>query len=129
MLKPGDIAIVSGARTPFGRYCGKLKDFTAQELGAVAAKEAIHRAGVDPKEFDHAVFGNAQQTSGDAIYGAPHVALRASLPIETPALTVNRLCGSGMQSIVNAAHLIQLGEANVVLAGGMEAMSQAPFTI
>jgi acetyl-CoA acetyltransferase family protein len=129
MLKPGDIAIVSGARTPFGRYCGKLKDFTAQELGAVAAKEAIHRAGVDPKEFDHAVFGNAQQTSGDAIYGARHVALRAGLPIETPALTVNRLCGSGMQSIVNAAHLIQLGEANVVLAGGMEAMSQAPFTI
>src|SRR6185503_18638525 len=122
MLKPGDIAIVSGARTPFGRYCGKLKDFTAQELGAVAAKEAIHRAGVDPKEFDHAVFGNAQQTSGDAIYGARHVALRAGLPIETPALTVNRLCGSGMQSIVNAAHLIQLGEANVVLAGGMEAM-------
>jgi acetyl-CoA acetyltransferase family protein len=129
MLKPGDIAIVSGARTPFGRYCGKLKDFTAQELGAVAAKEAIHRAGVDPKEFDHAIFGNAQQTSGDAIYGARHVALRAGLPIETPALTVNRLCGSGMQSIINAAHLIQLGEANVVLAGGMEAMSQAPFTI
>jgi acetyl-CoA acyltransferase 2 len=129
MLKPGDIAIVSGARTPFGRYCGKLKDFTAQELGAVAAKEAIHRAGVDPKEFDHAIFGNAQQTSGDAIYGARHVALRAGLPIETPALTVNRLCGSGMQSMVIAAQLIQLGEANVVLAGGMEAMSQAPFTI
>lgn len=129
MLKPGDIAIVSGARTPFGRYCGKLKDFTAQELGAVASKEAIERAGVDPKEFDHAIFGNAQQTSGDAIYGARHVALRAGLPIETPALTVNRLCGSGMQSIVNAAQLIQLGEANVVLAGGMEAMSQAPFTI
>lgn len=129
MLKPGDIAIVSGARTPFGRYCGKLKDFTAQELGAVASKEAIERAGVDPKEFDHAIFGNAQQTSGDAIYGARHVALRAGLPIETPALTVNRLCGSGMQSIVNAAHLIQLGEASVVLAGGMESMSQAPFTI
>ncbi|HEX4485711.1 MAG TPA: thiolase family protein [Terriglobales bacterium] len=129
MLKPGDIAIVSGARTPFGRYCGKLKDFTAQELGAIAAKEAIQRAAVDPKEFDHAIFGNAQQTSGDAIYGARHVALRAGLPIETPALTVNRLCGSGMQSIVNAAQTIQLGEANVVLAGGMEAMSQAPFTI
>jgi acetyl-CoA acetyltransferase family protein len=129
MLKPGDIAIVSGARTPFGRYCGKLKDFTAQELGAIAAKEAIQRSAVDPKEFDHAIFGNAQQTSGDAIYGARHVALRAGLPIETPALTVNRLCGSGMQSIVNAAQIIQLGEANVVLAGGMEAMSQAPFTI
>ncbi len=129
MLKPGDIAIVSGARTPFGRYCGKLKDFTAQELGAVAARGAIDRAGVDPKDFDHAVFGNAQQTSGDALYGARHVGLKAGLPIETPALTVNRLCGSGMQAIVNAAQMIQLGEANVVLAGGMEAMSQAPFSI
>ncbi len=129
MLKPGDIAIVSGARTPFGRYCGKLKDFSAQELGAVAAREAISRAGVDAKEFDHAIFGNAQQTSGDAIYGARHVALRAGLPIETPALTVNRLCGSGMQAIVNAAQMVQLGEATTVLAGGMEAMSQAPFTI
>jgi acetyl-CoA acetyltransferase family protein len=129
MLKPGDIAIVSGARTPFGRYCGKLKDFTAQELGAVAAKGAIERAGIDAKEFDHAVFGNAQQTSGDALYGARHVGLRAGLPIETPALTVNRLCGSGMQSIVSAAHMIQTDEAKIVLAGGMEAMSQAPFVI
>ena len=129
MLKPGDIAIVSGVRTPFGRYCGKLKDFTAQELGAVAGKGAIERAGIDAKEFDHVVFGNAQQTSGDALYGARHVGLRAGLPIETPALTVNRLCGSGMQSIVNAAQMIQLDEAKIVLAGGMEAMSQAPFTI
>ncbi len=129
MLKPGDIAIVSGARTPFGRYCGKLKDFTAQELGAVAAKGAIERSGIDPTEFDHAVFGNAQQTSGDALYGARHVGLRAGLPIETPALTVNRLCGSGMQAIVSAAQMIQTDEAKIVLAGGMEAMSQAPFTI
>src|SRR5438270_1648710 len=129
MLKPGDIAIVSGARTPMGRYGGKLRDFTAQELGAVASKGAIERAGLDAKEFDHAVFGNAQQTSGDALYGARHVALRAGLPIETPALTVNRLCGSGMQAIVNAAQMIQLGEANLVLAGGMESMSQAPHVI
>ena len=129
MLKPGDIAIVSGARTPFGRYCGKLKDFTAQELGAIAAKGAMERASVDPKEIDHAVFGNAQQTSGDALYGARHVGLRAGIPIEVPALTVNRLCGSGMQAIVNAAQLVQLDEAKVVLAGGMEAMSQAPFVI
>jgi acetyl-CoA acetyltransferase family protein len=129
MLKPGDIAIVSGARTPFGRYCGKLKDFTAQELGAIAAKGAIDRAGIKPEEFDHAVFGNAQQTSGDALYGARHVGLRAGLPIETPALTVNRLCGSGMQAIVNGAHMIMTDEASVVLAGGMEAMSQAPFSI
>jgi len=129
MLKPGDIAIVSGVRTPFGRYCGKLKDFTAQELGAIAAKGALQRAGVDPKDVDHAVFGNAQQTTGDALYGARHVGLRAGLQIETPALTVNRLCGSGMQAIVSAAQMIQLGEASVVLAGGMEAMSQAPFVI
>src|SRR5881409_442467 len=129
MLKPGDIAIVSGARTPFGRYCGKLKDFTAQELGAIAGKCAIERAGLDPGQFDHAVFGNAQQTSGDALYGARHVALRAGLPIETPALTVNRLCGSGIQSIITAAQMIQLGEASVVLAGGMESMSQAPHVI
>lgn len=129
MLKPGDIAIVSGARTPFGRYCGKLKDFTAQELAAIAAKGAMERAGIDAKEFDHIVIGNAQQTSGDALYGARHVGLRAGLPIETPALTVNRLCGSGMQAIVSAAQMIQTDEAKIVLAGGMEAMSQAPFVI
>ena len=129
MLKPSDIAIVSGARTPMGRYCGKLRDFTAMELGAVAAKGAIERAQMDPKEFDHAIFGNAQQTSADAMYGARHVALRAGLPIETPALTVNRLCGSGMQAIVTAAQMIQLGEAQRVLAGGMESMSQAPHVI
>ena len=129
MLKPGDIALVSGARTPFGRYCGKLKDFTAQELGAIAAKGALDRARVKAEEFDHVVFGNAQQTSGDAIYGARHVGLRAGIPIEVPALTVNRLCGSGIQAILDAAHLIMTDEADVVLAGGMEAMSQAPFVI
>src|SRR5271166_3184437 len=129
MLKPGDIAIVSGARTPFGRYCGKLKDYTAQELGAVAGKAAIERSGIDAKEFDHVVMGNAQQTSGDALYGARHVGLRTGIPIETPALTVNRLCGSGMQAIVSAAQMIQTDEAKIVLAGGMEAMSQAPFVI
>jgi acetyl-CoA acetyltransferase family protein len=129
MMKPGDIAIIGAARTPFGRYCGKLKDFTAQELGAIAARGAMERSGIDAKEFDHVVFGNAQQTSGDALYGARHVGLRAGLPIETPALTVNRLCGSGMQSIVNAAQMIQTEEAKMVLAGGMEAMSQAPFVI
>ena len=120
MLQPQDIAILNGARTPMGRYCGKLREFTAMELAAVAAKEAITRAGVEAKEFDHAVFGNAQQTSGDALYGARHVGLRAGLPIETPALTVNRLCGSGMQAIVSGAQMIQLGEAKTVLAGGME---------
>src|SRR6201984_986332 len=129
MSKNINFAFFSGVRTPMGRYCGKLKDFTAMELGAIAAKGAMERAGLGPTEFDHVVFGNAQQTSGDALYGARHVALRAGLPIETPALTVNRLCGSGMQAIINAAQMIQLDEASVVLAGGMEAMSQAPFVI
>ena len=129
MAQATDIAIISGARTPMGRYCGKLRDFSAMDLAAIASQEAIRRSGVDPKEFDHAVFGNAQQTSGDSLYGARHVALKAGLPIETPALTVNRLCGSGMQSLVNAAQMIQLGEANTVLAGGMESMSQAPHVI
>src|SRR5712675_1264320 len=129
MAQATDIAIVSGARTPMGRYCGKLRDFTAMDLAAIASQEAIRRSSVDPKEFDHAVFGNAQQTSGDSLYGARHVALKAGLPIEAPALTVNRLCGSGMQSLVNAAQMIQLGEANTVLAGGMESMSQAPHVI
>src|SRR5574340_1045066 len=129
MLKPADIAIVSGARTPMGRYGGKLRDFTAQELGAIAAQGAIARAGLEPKEFDHCVFGNAQQTSGDALYGARHVALRAGLPIETPALTVNRICGSGLQAIVTAAQQIELGESKIALAGGMESMSQAPHVV
>src|SRR6266849_5295516 len=129
MLKPQDIAIVSGARTPMGRYCGKLSDFTAMELGAVAGKEAMKRGGFEPAEIDHVVFGNAQQTSGDALYGARHVALKAGIPQEVPALTVNRLCGSGMQSIVSAAQMIQLGESKIALAGGMESMSQAPHVI
>ena len=124
-----DVAIVNGARTPMGRYCGRLRDFTAMDLAAIAAKEAMQRSGVEPAEIDHCVIGNAQQTSGDAIYGARHVALKAGVPIEVPALTVNRLCGSGMQSVVTAAQMIQLGESKMVLAGGMESMSQAPHVI
>ncbi len=124
-----DIAIVNGARTPMGRYCGKLRDFTAMDLGAIAATEAMKRSGVGPAEIDHVVMGNAQQTSGDALYGARHVSLKAGIPIEVPALTVNRLCGSGMQSVVSAAQMIQLGESRIVLAGGMESMSQSPHVI
>jgi acetyl-CoA acetyltransferase family protein len=129
MSNTTDIAIVNGARTPMGRYCGKLRDFTAMDLGAIAATEAMKRSGVEPAEIDHVVMGNAQQTSGDAIYGARHVGLKAGVPIEVPALTVNRLCGSGMQSVVTAAQMIQLGESKMVLAGGMESMSQAPHVI
>src|SRR5246127_4667311 len=112
-----EIVIVAGKRTPMGEYGGKLRDITALDLGATAAKAAIAQSGFPLSAYDHAVFGNALQTSGDALYGARHVALKAGLPVEVPALTVNRLCGSGIQSIVSAAQLIELGEAKTVLAG------------
>jgi acetyl-CoA acyltransferase 2 len=124
-----DIVIVAGKRTPMGEYGGVLRDFTANQLGAIAAKAAVAQSGFEPAEFDHAIFGNALQTSADAVYGARHVALHAGLPVDMPALTVNRLCGSGIQAIISAAQLIQLGEASVVMAGGMESMSQAPHVI
>jgi len=124
-----DIFIVAGARTPMGDYNGKLKDISAIELGAIAARAAIARAGVAPDAIDHVVFGNVLQTSSDAVYGARHVGLRAGLPIEVPALTVNRLCGSGIQAAVNGAQLILLGEADIVLSGGTESMTQAPHVI
>ena len=112
-----------------GEYVGALKDISAIELGAIAAKGALDSTGVAPEDIDHTVIGNALQTSGDAIYGARHVALKAGVPFDRPALTVNRLCGSGIQSIVSGAHMIQLGEAETALVGGMESMSQAPHVI
>jgi acetyl-CoA acyltransferase 2 len=124
-----NVLILGGARTPMGEYGGALRDLSAIELGAIAARSALERAGVSPEAIDHSVIGNALQTSGDAIYGARHVALKAGVPIDKPALTVNRLCGSGIQSIVSGAQMIQLGEARTVLAGGMESMSQAPHVI
>jgi len=124
-----DIVIVAGKRTPMAEYGGPLRDFTATELAAIASRAAIAQSQFEPQDFHHAVFGNAMQTSGDSLYGARHVGLKAGLPIEMPALTVNRLCGSGIQSIISAAQLIQLDEAQVVLAGGMESMSQAPHVI
>jgi acetyl-CoA acetyltransferase family protein len=124
-----DAVILEGARTPMIRYMGAFDDTNALELGAAAGKEAVRRAGVDAKEFDHVIFGNVMQTSADALYGARHVGLKAGLPIETPAVTVNRLCGSGMESITQAAQRILLGEAKMVLAGGMENMSQCPHVI
>ena len=110
-------------------YNGLFSDVSAIDLGVVAAKEALVRSGTDPGEVDHVIFGNALQTSGDAIYGARHVGLKAGVPKEVPALTVNRLCGSGFESIVQGAQRILLGEATTVLAGGMENMSQAPHVI
>ena len=128
-MEPRDIVLLAGARTPMARYGGALRDLTALELGAVAARAALERSRIEPAEFDHVIFGNALQTSGDAIYGARHVGLKAGLPVEVPALTVNRLCGSGMEAIIQAAHLLLLGEAKMVLAGGMESMSQAPHVL
>jgi acetyl-CoA acetyltransferase family protein len=124
-----EVFILGGARTPMGDYTGKLKDLSAIELGAIASRAALERTGVKPADVDHVVFGNVLQTSADAVYGARHVGLKAGLPIEVPALTVNRLCGSGIQAAVNGAHLILLGEADLVLTGGMESMSQAPHVI
>ena len=126
---PTDVVIVAGARTPMARYTGAFSDISAIELAAVASKEAIRRSGVDPGEFDHAIFGNVIQTSADALYGARHVGLKAGLRVETPAVTVNRLCGSGIEAIAQAAQRLLLDEANMVLAGGMENMTQAPFVI
>ena len=124
-----DVFILGGKRTAMADYVGALKDISAIDLGAIAAKGALGSTGVAAEEIDHTVVGNALQTSGDAIYGARHVALKAGVPFDRPALTVNRLCGSGIQAIVSGAHMIQLGEAQTVLAGGMESMSQAPHVI
>jgi acetyl-CoA acetyltransferase family protein len=129
-----EIVILGGARTPMAEYSGTpgfglFKDLSAIELGALAAKAALERTKVPAKWVDHVVMGNAQQTSADAIYGARHVGLKAGVPIESPAVTVNRLCGSGIQSIIDAAHQLLLGEATMVLAGGMENMSQAPHVL
>jgi len=124
-----DVFIVGGARTPMTDYVGALKDVSALELGAIAARGAFARTGVRPEWVDHVVVGNVLQTSSDAVYGARHVALKSGVPLEVPALTVNRLCGSGIQAAVSGAQLIQLGEASLVLTGGTESMSQAPHVI
>lgn len=124
-----DIVVLGGARTPFGAFMGSLKDISAIDLGAIAAREALKRARVDPKDVDQVVFGNVLQTSKDAIYCARHIALKAGVPIETPALTVNRLCGSGLQAIVSGAQSLMLGEGTVALVGGAENMTQAPFVV
>jgi acetyl-CoA acetyltransferase family protein len=131
MSSPRDAEVVflSGVRTGFGAFGGALKEFSATDLGAVAAGAALDRAGVERADVDHIVFGNVLQTSSDAPYLARHIGLRAGLPIETPALTVNRLCGSGFEAVIQAGQLIRLGEARVVVAGGTESMSQAPHVV
>ncbi len=108
---------------------GLLADVGANELAAVATRAALERSGVEAEQIDQIFIGNALQSSADAIYGARHVGLAAGLPIETPALTVNRLCGSGIQSVISACHAMHAGEAQICVAGGMENMSQAPHVV
>ncbi|HET6583635.1 MAG TPA: acetyl-CoA C-acetyltransferase [Nannocystaceae bacterium] len=121
------IYIVSAKRTAFGTFGGKLKDASAIDLGVVAAKAALSAAKVSPEAVDHVVFGNVSQTSADALYMARHIGLKSGVPIPVPALTVNRLCGSGFQAIVSGAHEMLAGDAEVVLVGGTENMTQAPY--
>jgi acetyl-CoA acyltransferase 2 len=123
------VVFLSGVRTGFGAFGGALKDLSATDLGALAGRAALDRSGVDPGAVGHVIFGNVLQTSADAVYLARHIGLRAGLPIETPAVTVNRLCGSGFEAVIQGAHRILLGEADVVLAGGTESMSQAPHVV
>lgn len=124
-----EIVFVSAKRTAFGTFGGSLKGFSATDLGVVAARAALSQAGVKPDDVDHVIFGNVLQTSADAIYLARHIGLRSELPEHVPALTVNRLCGSGFEAIVQGAQLLLLGEARCVLVGGTESMSQAPHVI
>jgi acetyl-CoA acetyltransferase family protein len=126
---PTEIVFLSAKRTPFGTFGGALKDQSATDLGVHAAKAALAQAKVDVADIDHVIFGNVQQTSADAIYLARHVGLRAGVPKETPAVTVNRLCGSGFEAIVQAALQMLAGETQVALVGGTESMSQAPHAI
>jgi acetyl-CoA acetyltransferase family protein len=126
---PRDVVVLSGKRTGFGTFGGSLRDFTATDLGVISSKAAIDAAGITADQVDHTFVGNALQTSSDAIYLARHVALRAGVPQEKPALTVNRLCGSGFEAIVQGAKEILLGEADVCLTGGAESMSQAPHVV
>lgn len=124
-----DVVVLSGKRTGFGTFGGSLKDLTATQLGVFSSKAAIEAAGISPDQIDHTFLGNALQTSSDAIYLARHVALQSGVPQERPALTVNRLCGSGFEAIVQGAKEIVLGEAEVCLTGGTESMSQAPHVV
>lgn len=128
-VRPREVVFLSAVRTAFGTQGGTLKDFNAQDLAVPTATEALKRAGVRADEVDHVIYGNVLQTSNDAIYGARHIGLKAGVPQEVPALTLNRLCGSGFQAIITAAEQILTGQASVVLCGGTENMSMAPHVV
>lgn len=124
-----EIVILSARRTAFGTLSGTLKGVSATELAVISSKAALEDAKIAPEDIGHVIFGNVQQTSADAIYLARHVGLKAGLPITTPALTVNRLCGSGFQAVISGAEQLLLGECDAVLVGGTENMSQAPHVL
>ncbi|MBI4316377.1 MAG: acetyl-CoA C-acetyltransferase [Chloroflexi bacterium] len=123
------IVILDGARTPFGSFMGSLRSLSATDLGVIAAKGALARSGVDPTLVGHVVWGNVLHTSADATYISRHVGLKAGLPIESSALTLNRQCGSGLEAVLTGAKTIMAGETECVLAGGAENMSQAPYVL
>lgn len=123
-----NVYIVAGARTAFTNFGGSFANVSADALGTATAVEAMKRANIQPEQIDHVIYGGVIHTGVNASYLARHIALHAGVPVEVPALTVNRLCGSGMQSVVSGAHMIMLGEADIVLAGGAENMSQAPYS-
>jgi acetyl-CoA acetyltransferase family protein len=124
-----DVVFLSAVRTPFGTFGGSLKDVSATELAVLASRAAVERSGVEPAEFGAVFVGNVIQTSADAIYLSRHVGLRAGLPETVPAITLNRLCGSGFQAVIAGAEAILLGDARVCLTGGAESMSQAPHVV
>jgi acetyl-CoA acetyltransferase family protein len=128
-ISENDVVVLAGARTPFGNFGGVLAGLTATDLAVHAAEAAIARSGVPKERIDEVVFGNVMQTSADAIYLARHVGLRAGIPVGVPALTLNRLCGSGLQAILTAANSLMLGQSTYALAGGTESMSQAPHVV
>lgn len=125
-IAQSDVVFLSAVRTPFGTFGGSLKDVSAIDLAVHSSKAAIQRAGISAADIDHVVFGNVLYTSSDSIYFSRHVALKSGCPIETPALTVNRLCGSGFQAVVSGGMEILLGRAKACLVGGADSMSQAP---
>lgn len=124
-----NIVIVDGARTPFANVSKSFKDISATELGTIASKEAIKRSKVNPEDIDNVIFGNVQQSDKNAHMLARHIALKSGLKIEVPAVTINRVCGTGIEAIIMAARFILANEATVVLAGGTENMSQVPHVI
>ncbi|MCI0695827.1 acetyl-CoA C-acyltransferase [candidate division KSB1 bacterium] len=128
-MKIENVVFLSGMRTAFGAFGGALREISATDLGVYAAKAAIAKAGIKPEDINHVVFGNVLQTSTDAAYLARHVGLKAGVPVPVPAVTVNRLCGSGFEAIVQGARLLLMNEADFVLVGGAESMSQAPHII